>query len=241
MPTKPLIFAALLIIISTAAIGCYSPHIYSPAGRVALLETAKTVGHEQRSVGVQAGRSAVMDFYTDHLTARARYGLSDYFEVGADASFQRYANMPSAPSRTNPTLWSARLAAKWAPEDFNDYAAVIGGVGGGTYAGGEFISPDLGLVFALENPYVVPFLTLSAHLSVPLNPQAVDIGVSEMSDYFSTPTTTFGFTATTGLRVPIKVGTWTVAPTVGVTLTKLSDESRDDSGVALNAGIDTVF
>src|SRR5690554_3056942 len=237
MPPQRRILLAILILTASA---CYKPYVFSPPGRVALLETAKTVGDGAHSVGVHGGQSIVDDFRVNHLTARYRYGLSDQLEVGADANLAKYDNMPAPPSRTNPFIASARVGAKWSPEVTGDNLAFIGGLGAGTYTGGPFVSPDVGVVIAYENPYVVPFLTLSSYMSIPLDAQEVDIGASEMSDHFVTPSTTVGVLGTTGLRVPIDMGTWTLAPSAGIAVSELIDEGRGywNRGVVFTAGLD---
>src|SRR5690554_6664913 len=105
MPPQRRILLAILILTASA---CYKPYVFSPPGRVALLETAKTVGDGAHSVGVHGGQSIVDDFRVNHLTARYRYGLSDQLEVGADANLAKYDNMPAPPSRTNPFIGSAQ-------------------------------------------------------------------------------------------------------------------------------------
>ena len=132
------------------------------------------------------------------------------------------------------------MGAKWSPKQTGQHLRFIGGLGAGTYTGGPFLSPDLGIVLAYENPYVVPFLTLSGYVSIPLDAQEVDIGVSEMSDYSVTPSTTVGILGTAGLRVPIDIGTWTLAPSAGIAVSELIDEGRGywNRGVVFTAGLD---
>lgn len=241
MPTKHLILAALLIITSLVATGCSSPHLYSHRGRVAIIESAKTVGEDQHSVGVYAGNTTLGEFNTSHLTAGVRQGLRDNLELGVDASFGKFSDWTLTKNVRKPTIWSARLSTKWAPEVFHNNFAVIGGVGGGTHVGSQFISPDIGFVLAYDNPHVVPYMSVSFYASVPLNAQRVVLGHRDRIEYIAAPTFTWGATTAAGLRVPIDIGGWSVVPSSGIAMLQAVDEQQYERGLVLNLGRDVIF
>lgn len=242
MLPKHLVLTTLLLTLSSMTTACSAPYLFSQPGRVATLEAAKTVGEGKRSVGVSGGPSTVYNLDITHVSARYRYGVTDQVELGADANFGVVTNLENAKTQpTTPALWSARLATKWAPEVLQDYVAVIGGVAGGTYAGGQFISPDLGVVLAFQNDYVVPFLSASGYVSIPINAQGVDLSLSEPGDYVVTPQTTWGVTTTAGLRVPIDLDGWRIAPSLGLSSSELTDGNKDESSIAASLGVDLLF
>jgi len=102
MPPQRRILLAILILTASA---CYKPYVFSPPGRVALLETAKTVGDGAHSVGVHGGQSIVDDFRVNHLTVRYRFKI-EILRSGQgrlrDSSRPHRAGRP--PSGLQPTL-----------------------------------------------------------------------------------------------------------------------------------------
>ncbi|HKO94478.1 MAG TPA: hypothetical protein VJU61_25165, partial [Polyangiaceae bacterium] len=88
------------------------------------------------------------------------------------------------------------------------------GLGAGASAGGAFLSPDLGLNLAVENPILVPFASARFYLSAPIAPRYVHFttgdGAGERADdsdgepdaYRRLPHFTYGIQLSGGLRVP---------------------------------------
>lgn len=222
--------------------GC-SAHLYSQPGRVAPLEAAKTVDDGKHSVGAFAGPTEVHGLEMTQASVRYRQGVGEHVEVGADANLRVVTNMDDGATAVNPTIWSGRLATKWAPEMFGDYFAVIGGIAGGTSEAGQFVSPDLGVVFSYENKYVVPFLSADGYVSVPINAKQVDLSKKsqEPGTRVGTPQVTLGLTNTLGVRVPIVLETVTVAPMMGVSLSLIRDHDEHVGAAAANAGLDVLF
>lgn len=256
MSKNYLMVATLLVIASLTATACSSPHLYSQPGRVAALEAAKTLDAGEQSVGAQGGVGHEASIDLAQISAKYRYGLSDQIEVGVDGNLRVVTNMEELKKPVNSTIWSTRVGAKWAPALLQDYVAVTGGVAGGTYAAGQFLSPDLGVVLAFENPYVVPFVSATGYVSVPVNAQAVDVTLAprwvynpsterneleERPQEFSTPETTWGVTGTAGIRVPVDLGKVTLAPSIGVSLSEFTDGTEASSATAANLGMDVVF
>src|SRR5690554_6808835 len=183
MSKNYLLTATLLVIASLTATACSSPHLYSQPGRVAALEAAKTLDVGEHSVGAQGGVAYEASINLTQISAKYRYGLSDQVEVGVDGNLRVVTNMAKLKNRVNPIILSSRVGAKWAPAALQDYVAVTGGVAGGTYAAGQFLSPDLGVVLAFENRYVVPFVSASGYVSVPVNAQEVDVTLAPRWTY----------------------------------------------------------
>jgi len=86
-----------------------------------------------------------------------------------------------------------------------DHVALTGGVAVGGWAGGAFVSPDLSLILAYENPAAVPFFSGGGWTSHPFNAKTVALsaGDSGGSPFFGVPVLTWGWTASTGLRIPV--------------------------------------
>src|SRR5690554_1379062 len=184
---------SLMVAASTVAMGC-GAHLYSPSARVVPMEAAKTLDEGQHAMGAHAGASSVDALEIFHAAARYRQGVAEGVEVGADVNLGVVTNMDEAATPVNPLIFSGRVATKWAPAALGDYFAVIGGLGGGTSEAGQFFSPDLGVIVAYENPYVVPFLSADGFVSVPINAHEIDMSSKDEGAGFNlqTPQTTFG-------------------------------------------------
>lgn len=239
---KRLLTAIGLIALSTPLTGCYA-HLYSPPARVDALEGAKPVEHGRTSVGASAGtHGEVFGFDATTVSVRARHGVSDHAEVGFDANLARL-NENDAATPVDPNIWSARVGGKLAPAALHDYAAVIGGVGAGTSAGGKFISPDVGLVLAFENPYLVPFASIDGFVSQPIDARPVDISTTDegAGTHVAKAQRTWGATAAAGLKVPIDIGRSRVAPYAGMSLTRMTDGEEPTGVIGASAGVDVTF
>jgi hypothetical protein len=239
---KRLIFVICLIALAHALVGC-NAHVYSPPARVAPMESSKPVARGQTSGGVAAGTgSAIFGVETHNATARVRHGVTDHSELGVDANLMVVDDSEAA-AEVNPYIWSARVGGKWAPQPLQDHLGLVYGVGGGTSAGGQFISPDVGVVAAFENPYLVPFVSANGFVSEPINAQPVDVSNKDQGEgtKVMTAKTTWGATFAGGLKWPIVVGGSTVAPIVGLSHTLVTDGDEDTEVTGLSVGADVAF
>jgi len=67
------------------------------------------------------------------------------------------------------------------------------------------VSPDLSLILAYENPYAVPFFSGGGYTSHPFSAKTVFLsaGDSGGSPFFGVPVLTWGWTVSSGLRIPV--------------------------------------
>lgn len=77
----------------------------------------------------------------------------------------------------HPNAYSARLSLKWAPYV---HSALVGGLGGGGSAAGGFVAPDLGVLLAYENDWVVPVFSTQTGVSIPIVPRTVDLSSDDV-------------------------------------------------------------
>jgi hypothetical protein len=239
---KKLIIAACLVVVSSALIGC-NAHVYSPPTRIAPMESSKPVAKGKTSGGVSAGsQGEIFGVSTMSAAAKVRHGVTENSEVGVDANFMVVDDSQAA-ADINPTIWSARAGGKYAPEFLGDHVALIYGVGAGTSEGGQFLSPDVGLVVAYENPYVVPFASVDGFVSEPINAQPVDVSTKDegVGTNVMTASRTWGATFASGLKVPIQAGGSTVSPFIGATRSVMTDGDEDVDVFGASLGIDVTF
>jgi hypothetical protein len=170
-----------------------------------------------------------------------RQGIAEAVEVGADAHFAKINGEP-ADKELKPYLGILRVGAKW--EFLKDFVALTAGAGGGLSDAGLYIAPDLGLVVAFENPYAIPYATISGYVSQPVDPKPVDLSTEDegVGTNIQTPEFTFGFTWAAGLRVPLYLHTGLpVAPYLGFGGTVLRDSKESAQMFGLTGGIDVTF
>ncbi len=231
-----------LVALGCTQVGCIS-HLYSPAARMAPLESARPVGKGKVSTAAAIGHYAEeTGFEGTNVSVKLRRGVTEHSEAGLDANVMVGDNSDAA-SHVDPNIWSARLGGKWAPALLHDWVSLAYGVGGGTSAAGTFVSPDVGVIGAYENPYVVPFVSVDGFVSVPLDPQPVDVSsdTQDPGTNVYTVKTTWGATLAGGVKVPIHLGQMTVAPYVGGSYRLLTDRDKGTQARSLNAGLDVVY
>ena len=110
-------------------------------------------------------------------------------------------NFPSVASR----LWGALRGGVRGPisRDF-EHAFWGAGFGGGAYAGGVYLSPDVTFGIGYKNPYIIPYLSVSGLASLPLVAETVDTTVESDEPESDRPLTTFGYRLQAGFEVPIQ-------------------------------------
>ncbi|QDG53946.1 hypothetical protein FIV42_25345 [Persicimonas caeni] len=240
---QKLIITTCLFAIASALVGCSHAHVYSPPARIAPLESSKPVAEDRTTGGVSVrSEGEIFGLAAASATLKVRHGVTEHSEVGVDANFMTIDDSDAA-ADLDPTIWSARVGGKWAPELLGDHVALIYGVGGGTSDGGQHISPDVGLVVAYENPYVVPFASVDGFVSEPINAQPIDVSSERegLGTNIMTAQRTWGATFAGGVKVPIEAGGSTISPMVGMTRSVLTDGEEDADTYGLNLGVDVTF
>lgn len=205
---------SILVLLSAASLsimGC-STNIYSPPSRVNLLESSATLKKGENSGALAGGATGtVFGFGTTHLSGTYRRGLDDDLEVGIDANVVSVNNAHAAAELDN-EIYGGRLQSKWNPEMFNGDAAITAGLGGGYNAeGGGFVSPDLGVIIAVENRHLVPYLATSVFLSQPIAAEEIDVSTANREYGDDEPIgtrsdiskLTWGYYVNMGLKMPI--------------------------------------
>jgi hypothetical protein len=218
--------------------GC-AHHVYSPPARMLPLESVATLPRGETGVQGEFGGVSWIDGATASI--RARRGFTDRAEVSAEASVLHVGHRSAAGTKRDG--FGARAGAKYA---LASWLAITGGLGGGASAAGGFFSPDLAVIVAWENRYVVPFLSGRASLSLPVGARQVDVtGTDDTTTFVGTPTRTWILGATAGVRVPVgspAPGSGARANLLaGVGATHLQDATEDQSVLQLGLGAELVF
>ncbi len=176
--------------------GCV-PVAFSPPARSLPLESSATLA--EGDVAVQAAGGVHADGATGGAAAvRGRFGLTSFLEAQVEASYLAI-NYPHAYDRRSPHVGASRLGLKLAPIE---HFAFVAGFGMGGHTHGAFASPDVGLIFAYENRYFVPWLALRGWVSVPINPKTRTV-TSDDEIFVLRPYDTFGWQVSTGFRIPL--------------------------------------
>lgn len=194
---------ALTCLSALFAVAC-SPIALSPAIRTVPLETAQTVRADHVAVRASGGGH---DEVFGPRVATASGGLSvgvvDDVELQLDGSFAYVASLESR-ATLSPYAAAGRIGVKHQPVE---WLALTAGVGAGSGPWGAFMGGDLGVILAYENPYVVPFFAARMQLSQPIHGQTERLVTmqSDGTDMITllSPTTTFWFQPSTGVRIPI--------------------------------------
>lgn len=226
-----------------AASGC-SAHVFSPPANIAPMESvAVTPTDETRLAGFVTSQKLDFGPHTTTLSARVKQGLGHNFEAGLDANFTAFDTSQAKNEDLAGQVGSARINGKWSP--IGNYFALTAGFGAGTHTGGQFIAPDLGIVLAYENQYLIPYANVSAFLSQPLNAKPVDISYSDddsAKPLIQTPDTTWGATWTLGVKLPLtNVAGLPFAPYFGLTGVALWDDTKNTRVAGFSGGIDVTF
>lgn len=248
MPTTPSSirlgarWTSLLTCLSLAA--CTANAI-SPPGRTTPLESAAAIG--QGAVGFQGEAGMSGAFFGPsiaHATARVRVGVLERTDVSVEGNL--VVVQESEPTDTHRGIYSLRGGVKHA---FTPNFALVGGLGFGASAGGGFISPDVGFIAGIENPYFVPLLGGRLILSQPIAAQQVTLPQNEdgsdLEYIVDTPEFTYGFAANLGARIPFHQPGRTIqhAFLVGCAVTFLRDvdHERAYGFISLTAGFELVL
>ena len=168
----------------------------------------------------------------------ARQGVRDDMELGVDLSLMSVDDSNAALEQDT-WIWSGRIGGKWAPESLNNVAAITYGFGGGTSTGGDFVSPDLGVVASWNNERIVPFMGLSGFVSQPFNTNPVDISSESQGagTHVMEASTAWGFNLFMGLEVPIEISGITLSPRAGMTWGRIMDSEEGTNVAGAQVGL----
>ena len=222
--------------------GC-NHEVYSPPSRILPLESAATLAAGETGVQLEGGtHGAVFGPSGESGTMRIRHGIGSDTDVSGEVSVLHVDG--NSAGGTYPFLFASRVGVK---HQALRWLSLTAGLGGGASAGGGFLSPDLGVIIAYENRYLVPFLGLRASVSVPFDTHPVDTGLAgsdPAGQYVYTPPFTWIGGGIAGLRVPIG---WCARCRVrgsllgGVGLTYLAYTGADTGVLSVAAGGELVF
>lgn len=184
------------------ALGC-APYVHSPPGRSLPLETSKTLHPRETGVQFEGGGGAGADIGVPGFTLRVRHGLVKHLDASAEFNFSSIR--PDSSYRfegANPFVFSGRIGVKYA---IIDHVALTAGCAVGSWAGGGFVSPDLSLILAYENPYFIPFASAGGYTSHPFNEKLVALRDFDppIDSFVGVPVLTWGWTASGGFRIPV--------------------------------------
>jgi len=232
----------VLLVIALLFSGC-TAHVFSPPAMGGTLESVKPLAESEMKVGARVG-SQKDGFGPKATTFNARFhrGFAQKFELGADFSLFHVKGVEQADQDLSPYVGAMRLGGKL--EVLEHYMAIQGGVGGGFSDAGQFVSPDLGIILAVENPYLVPFVNVSGFVSQPINPKAVDVSHADepVGTNVQEPKFTYGIQWSGGIRVPFEISKGIIlAPSVGFGGTYLVDSDATANLTGVVGGLDLQF
>ncbi len=238
---------ALLASSAVLLAGC-SHDVYSPPARMLPLESAAALRAGQIGLQVEGATHGVaLGVSAETGTLRARTGVAEGTDASAEVSILRIDG--SSAGGTFPDAFAGRVGVK---HELRRWLSIAGGAGGGASAGGGFVSPDVAVIVAAENPYVVPFLSLRGSFSAPFDRHSVDTGkagADAPGRWVYTPPFTWIAGGIGGIRVPLPVGAHADRPPevsgsllVGLGYTWLAYDGGPTSVVgSLGAGGEIVF
>lgn len=239
-PRASLAGSAALVALTAAVAGC-SHHVYSPPARAFPLETVAPVGEGRTGVQLEGGYHDIT-WGADAVsgTGRVRYGVHEEIDMAAEVMAVHIDGDSAA--GTSPNIYAARVGGKARVMSFMALAA---GIGAGTSAGGPYASPDLGIIAAYENRYVVPFYAVRGFASQPFGAREVDTTEEgePVGTHVDKPRFTRGLATSAGARLLLPWGaeepTWALSVGGGVTV--LADNAESDTMRNLGGGLELMF
>lgn len=180
--------------LATGTLSACSPYLHSPPGRLIASQTAKALNKGETAVQAEAGGGIGSEIGLAGGNLRVRHGVGKNVDVSGDFSYTQITSEEFVDAIDG--VLSARAGVKYA---LGTNFAVAGGVAGGGWAGGGFISPDVNLILSKENPKFVPYLDVGLFTSHPVAGKVV-----QYRDEAGLAPFTFGWTVGAGFRVPIR-------------------------------------
>jgi hypothetical protein len=219
--------------------GC-NAHVFSPPARAfnadgpAVLGEGKTEIQGQFALG---GKVFGGGYYTGKL--HVRHGLSDELDITVDTGAvvvetertNRNFSVAGDESKTEQwPIYAARVGVQWSPKGGAGHIGLTGGLGGGYSDGGGFASPDVGFSIGYNNPYVVPYFSMTGFLSIPIAPQGIDVSRLDEPADIQEPEFSFGVEGTVGIRGKIAVNeSQQLVIMAGASMTILKDFVETDA------------
>jgi hypothetical protein len=196
--------------ISLFVAGC-AVRVFSPPTGSYPIESAAPLKDGAQSVSGEAfGGGAIFGPEVFSFRSNYRRGVSERLELSASPSMIWIAG--GRPGDSHPGIYALRVGAKLRLFHF---VSLTGGLGGGASAAGGFVSPDVGLVTAWENRFVVPFASVRGIFSQPLNARRVHFTLDddaadggedtdvEPDTHRLKPRSTFGTQLAVGVKLPL--------------------------------------
>ncbi len=184
--------------VALALAGC-GFRAYSPPGGWARSEHVAPVGPGESAVtgAFHAGGGVFgPDLVGGDLGVR--HGLTETLEVQGDLGYVHIDEDARSDVFRGIVMGRVGLKGRFARD--LDHLSWHTAIGAGGHAGGGFISPELGLQAGYENPYITPWMRLTAFVSHPVGPREVDLArAGDESLDLDTPLVTFGLRIGTGL------------------------------------------
>ncbi|AKF09818.1 hypothetical protein [Sandaracinus amylolyticus] len=183
-----------------ALVGC-TPFALSPPARTLPLESSATLEEGQASVQIAGSYIDAIDVRGGSGSVRGRVGVASQIELQAEGTI---AHLDYGDERS-PLLGAGRMGVKFAPIES---VGLVAGVGAGGHSYGPFVAPDIGVIFAYENPYVVPWGAARAFVSLPVDPSTVRVTQPDgdtVETFDLTPPSTAGWQLSTGIRIPVVI------------------------------------
>jgi hypothetical protein len=191
---------AVLIALTIPIPACVH-NVYTPPARAFPLETPETL---------KAGKYGLAGEVSAHGktpdvgagTLRVRRGIEDNLEASVEVTYAKVGNETAA--NTNPNLFAGRAGIRLQPDEMKSIG-LSAGLGGGTFAGGPYVSADAGANLAYEMCRVTPFVGASGYVSTPLDAREVDTSEEGMmvGQFVDKPETTAGLTLRVGLSLNV--------------------------------------
>ena len=125
----------------------------------------------------------------------AGHGLHDVMDFGVEARAVRLFTDRAV--EMHPLISSGRISLKYTRWPG---IALSSGLGGGGWAGGGFLSPDVAVIFGRHEPGLRGFLIFDAAVSVPFARQPVAVGDADDMVEPVLPTTSWWLATTVGFR-----------------------------------------
>jgi hypothetical protein len=233
--------AGVLVVIGFLGAGC-SYRVYSPPARALPLESPRPLPAGRTSVTAEGDVHSLL-FGPSLVGGTLRVGRGvPSGELSAEATTMVVQGDSAA--GTSPVIGMGRAGFRTGDRVFG-FAA---GLGGGVSAAGAFVSPDFAVMAGYENCYLVPFAALRSSVSVPLAPSTVDVGKPEdgRGVHLLRPRTTFAFSPTFGLKIPLfhrctEDPQSRAALLVGLAWSALVDADHSDTYFGVGSGVTVNF
>jgi len=218
--------------------GCANQAFSPPTGWIPAEEPVP-IPKGQRRIGGGIGIGDIGLDAADITGGNVRYrqGLSDVLELQAEGALV----VITEETREFPGILSGRVGLKGAFAAGLPHLGWTAGLGLGGSAGGIFGAADFGLQLGYVNPYLTPWIGLSAIASVPITSEEVDLArEDDEAPNLDHPVTTFGSRLAIGLTAHL--GDSASRLHVAFANLRLWDiHGEDESVSALSLGFDVPF